>query len=295
MQHMTERPTPVGASVPRSVRLAVSALAVAALVSVTGCSAAALTQSPTDAPTAATSAAPAVSAVPSPTASPSPRPSSPTQSSATATVTFNELTLDSSTDTTAKLRTFTFSSDGPGVVSIQVVSSTMVSSTRLCLAVDSAAQQCRAGVTPSFADEVTATAHSTWTVTLASADEGTPTVDLTLSWPAAHPTVTATNGRFQGSPNPDALRSFTATFRTRAAGQMSLEAAWTPGAANATLTLTKEPSSGASVNTVKYAGVMSVAPAYSHSVDAASTYRLTLMNDSANNGRTGLTATIAFP
>jgi hypothetical protein len=275
-------------------------LTVAALVALAGCTAA----TPTPAPTAARSV-PATSgpstkpalatASPVITASPSPRPPSPAQTYPTAQVTFNELMLDSSTDAAARPRSFSFTSDGSGTVSIQVVSGTTNSSVKLCLTIDATAQQCRTGLAPSFTDEATTTAHSKWLVTLAAADEGTPTVDLSLSWPSEHPSVTETDGRFQGSPNPDALRSLTVTFKTRIAGQASLQAAWTPGTAGATLTLAKEPVSGSSVYTIKYTPATSLTPDFAHAVDPASNYRLTLMNDSSNTARTSLTATLTFP
>jgi hypothetical protein len=166
----------------------------------------------------------------------------------------------------------------------------------LCLTIDSGTPACRTGVTPSFPDELAATAHSTWTVTLISADENTPTVDLALSWPADNPSVTLTDGRFQGSPNPDALRSLTTTFTPRSSGQVGLQASWNPNPAASTLTLTKEPATGAAtLDQVQYPAATSLAPAYSHAVTGGQTYRMTLMNESADAGRTSLTATVNFP
>lgn len=218
------------------------------------------------------------------------------QTSPTATITFNDLVLDPSVDKPAAPLTFSFVSDGPGSVSVQVVSSTAMNSTKLCLAVDGSAPACVSGVAPAFPAEVATTDHSRWTVTVASAGEGTPAVDVAFSWPTRNAVIVLTNGRFQGSPNPDSLRSMTATFTTRAAGAFSLEAAWPPVAVNATLTLSNAAGSGQSVvGTDHYVDRTSLIPAYVHPVDAGKVYRVELMNDSPDSLRPNLTATIAFP
>ena len=105
-----------------------------------------------------------------------------------------------------------------------------------------------------------------------------------------------TNGRFQGSPNPDSLRSMTATFTARAAGVFSLEAAWPPVAVNATLTLSNAATpSQPVIDKVGYMDRTSLIPAYTHAVEAGKAYRVQLMNDSPDSLRPSLTATIAFP
>ena len=254
-------------------------------------SASAVTSTP-----ATASAVPALTPASTAIASPSPQPSIPGQVSPTAAITIHELVLDPTTDSAAKARTFTFVSDGPGHVSVQVVAATTVSSTRLCLAADSGTPECRTGVAPAFPDQVTAAAHATWSVTLTSADESTPTVDLAISWPSEAPSVTLTGGRFQGAPNPDALRSFSASFTPRAAGQMGLTASWTPGPAVAGLTLVQEPTaSNSTVDQASYPSSSALSPAYTHAVAKGVTYRITLMNTSADAGRTSLTAKISFP
>jgi hypothetical protein len=218
------------------------------------------------------------------------------QTSPTAAITFNDLVLDPSVDKPSAPLTFSFVSDGPGSVSVQVVSSTAMNSTKLCLAVDGAAAACVSGVAPAFPAEIATTDHSRWTVTVASADEGTPAVDVAFSWPTRNAVMVLTNGRFQGSPNPDSLRSMTATFTARAAGAFSLEAAWPPVAVNATLTLSNAAGSGQSVvDKVGYSDRTSLIPAYVHPVDAGKVYRVELMNDSPDSLRPNLTATIAFP
>jgi hypothetical protein len=217
------------------------------------------------------------------------------QSAPTATIVFLNLMLDSSTDPAGSARTFTFVSDGPGLVSAQIVTSSPTESTRLCLAADGAAPGCASGATPGFTQPAMA-AHSTWTVTLTSADEGAPTVDVAFSWPAGHPSIHLTGGRFEGSPNPDSLRSLTATVKTRAAGQLSLEAAWPPATTEATLSLAD--ASGVNpvvVDRVEYPAAGSIPTTYSHVVAAGRTYTITLFDAGPDKGRPSLSATIAFP
>lgn len=221
--------------------------------------------------------------------------SRPTHTSPAATITFNDLMLDSSSDSARSARTFSFVSDGLGTVSAQIVATSPMDSTKLCLKVDQAPTECVSGATPDFTQPAT-TAHSHWTVTLISANESPPTVDVAFSWPTDHPSITLTHGRLQGSPNPDSLRTLTATFRTRAAGRLSVDATWPPSQATALLTLTDV--SGAApiaLDTATYPNQASISPAYSHSLAAGHAYRVALFNDSADTARTNLTATIDFP
>jgi len=210
-------------------------------------------------------------------------------------VTIHELVLDPVTDANAVPRTITFTSDGPGHVSVELTSATTIANAKLCLAAGSAQPECRTGIAPEFPDELTTAEHATWTVTLASADESTPIVDLAISWPAASPSMTLSDGRFQGTPNTDALRSFSATFVARTAGSARLEASWKPGAAAAGLTLAKGAYPGTVVDRASYAAGTSIAPAWTHAVAGGATYTVTLMNTSADSVRTSLTATLAFP
>jgi hypothetical protein len=132
-------------------------------------------------------------------------------------------------------------------------------------------------------------------VTLASADEGTPTVDVALSWPADRASIQLGGGRFQGEPNPDSLRSLAARFQPRGAGQLSLTASWPPATVAATVTLAETSAARSiSVASATYPGAGSIA-AYTHSVVAGRTYTLTLFDAGPNEGRPSLSATITFP
>jgi hypothetical protein len=276
-------------------------LALAAALLAAGCTASAATApiaSPS--PSAAASAAvpssePTASPTPAETASPSPRPSIPDGTAPQAAVTIHELVLDPVTDSAATPRTIEFASDGPGHVSVQVVSATTISSTKLCLSADGAEPVCRTGVAPAFPDEATTGAHVNWTLTVASVDESASTIDVAIGWPTTAPSVKLTDGRFQGSPNTDALRSFSTTFTPRSAGAAGLEASWKPGPATATLTLVQEQApGGAAVDRVAFPSGVSI-PSWSHAVAKGVAYLVTLMNTGADAGRTSLTVTLTFP
>jgi hypothetical protein len=161
--------------------------------------------------------------------------------------------------------------------------------------VDAGANVCLSGATPEFTEQAFA-AHSLWTVTLISANASTPTVDVAFTWPADNPTISISHGRFQGSPNPDSLRTLAATFKTRAGGPLSLTAAWPQATADATLTLTDiSGSRELALDSKSYSGADSISPGYSHAAEARHTYRLVLYNEGTNVALTDLAATIAFP
>jgi hypothetical protein len=219
----------------------------------------------------------------------------PPQSAPTAAITFNSLMLDSSLDPTGSARTFSFISDGGGVVSAQVVATSAMDATKLCLAVDASPIVCQSGATPDIT-ETTTSDHSRWTVTLISANGSQPTVDVAFSWPTGHPAITLTGGRFQGYPNPDPLRSLTATFTTRASGDLSLGAAWSPVTVDATLTLSHVAGAQAAVvDTVEYRGRQAISSPYAHALARGATYRAELYDDSPDFPRIDLTAEIQFP
>lgn len=219
----------------------------------------------------------------------------PVQTAATATITFNGLMLDPAIDPAAATRTFTFVSDGPGTVSAEVVSTSLADTSELCMAEEASPGHCASGATPDVVGFAPA-GQTRWTVTIRSVNEASPTVDLAISWPAKAPAITAANCRFQGSPNPDTLRSLAATFKARTTGSVTVDAAWPPAIVDASVTLTDAGGPNPTqVDSQVYPAAGSISPAYSHAVVAGRTYRLTIFNESPDTGRTVLTATIAFP
>jgi hypothetical protein len=190
---------------------------------------------------------------------------------------------------------FTFSSDGPGEVSVQIVASAPLDTTTICLVGDGRPVGCDVGGSPGLT-EMTTTAHANWLVNVTSPNTRTPTVDVAFSWPTDHPKITLDHGQFRGSPNPDSLRSLTATFRTRAAGSISLDAVWPPVSLDATLTLAERAgTTSAAVDQIQYSGLTGTTPAYAHPVRSGRNYVVSLYNLSRETGRPDLEVTIGFP
>jgi hypothetical protein len=238
------------------------------------------------------------SPAPSPTTRPSRTPSHttvPTHKSPTASITFHDLILDSLADPAGSTRAFSFTSDGYGAVSAEVLANAPMNSATLCLAADGGDPVCDSEATPTLTQPST-TVHSNWTITLISADVSAATVDVQLKWPTDHPAISLEQGRFQGSPNPDSMRMLNATFTTRSAGSLSVDASWPPAAVHATLTISDVTGSHArTVGSADYTKTGAISPPYTHLLAARRTYSMTLYDDSPDNGRPNLQVAMAFP
>lgn len=215
-----------------------------------------------------------------------------------ATITFSDLMIDSAADSGGTARTFAFTTEGPGSVSAQVVGAAPLTNLKLCLQVNGGQQSCVTGATPGFFTRAPSAAdQSQWIVTIVATDAGATSVaDLAFTWGTKAPAITLSHGRFQGTPNPDSVRGFTATFKTRAAGPVGLVAAWPPAVTNAELTLTDVTSTpGSAVGQATYPASGAISPAYSKAVSAGRTYQIQVLNSGPDNGRPDLTTTITFP
>jgi hypothetical protein len=229
------------------------------------------------------------------TATPTPGKPSP------ATITFNSLALDASTDSKGTARTFSFTSDGAGPVTFAVTKTSAGGTTKICAKVGTGAYGCKVGTLPNFLKGVADGPHDTWTVTLVGYGSSRPTVDVTFTWPTASPRITLSHGRFQGSSTAgvaEALNGFTATFTPRTGGTINVQATWTVVTADASLTLldaTTPPS--VTVDQRQYTGVTYINPAFTANVDPTKTYVVKLRNASADNPspRPDLTAQVSFP
>ena len=250
-------------------------------------------------PSNASSSVPSQTTGPTGAETPSPTPQNtgplPTQTAPTARITFNEVVLDSNLDTGARPRSFSFVSDGPGRISVEIVASAPTDATRVCLSGDGGQPTCSSGATPTVSF-YGLSSQSKWTATLASATEASPTIDVTLTWPSNKPSVTVTDVPFEGTPNRDSLRSLTATVTARTNGVLTVEATWPPAPLDATLTVAEvTPSGPVTVDQASFKAASAIAPAHATSVKADTAYRLTLMNQSPAGTPPDLKATIAFP
>jgi hypothetical protein len=230
-----------------------------------------------------------------PEASATPMPKAPI-----AQVTFSNLMLDmTDVETAATTRTITFITDGDGPVGITVLKYSSAS-VRVCVQIDGGRWDCRKGGKINFSGAYTDTAHSIWTVELSGVGHTAPVIDLALSWPTNSPSLTLTHGRFQGSTSPgvaEALNGFTATFKTRSAGNAGLSASWTAVNAKAGVTLADVTVSPAvNLDEKQYDNVSALpAPGYGSAVSASRFYKISLRNLSSDSLRPDLRAVLTFP
>jgi hypothetical protein len=241
------------------------------------------------------------SATPSPTQEgPSPTPvGSPTPVPApTATVTFDGMMLDPAGGADSRSRTFSFVSDGAGVVSASVKSQDPGDMTLLCVSTGPNSPNCKATNSPSLAIQAVGE-HQTWRVEVISADLATPIVSVSLSWPTQSAVLTLTHGRLQGSssPNvPEELNGFSVSFAPRGAGFVTLQASWTVIVTDIDIGLadaTTQPETN--LEEKQFQRVTKIDPPYTYGVVAGKLYRLTLRNLDADNYRPDLIAVITFP
>jgi hypothetical protein len=222
-------------------------------------------------------------------------PGSSLQTWPTASITFSNLMLDADSDSSHTLRTFTFTSDGPGPVVIRVRKSEG-GELESCLSVDGSTPACKTGTKPNWLSAKATTEHSTWVLTLLGTGSSTPTVEIEFSWPSAGPSMTLTHGRFQGSPAVPALRGFTAAFKPRAGGQLTVDASWTEANTGAQLTLADVTgTTPAIIETKDYTAATAISPTYSHEAVTSVKYQVLFLNTGPDAARPDLTATITFP
>jgi hypothetical protein len=249
----------------------------------------------TPSPTAATSPLASGSCAASACATGSPAPAG-SRLGTPATIVFNGLQLDASTDKSGTARTFTFTSDGTGPLNLSVIKNSVGGSTRMCVKVDTAAAACKVGGLPSFSKAYADTAHSVWTVTLVGYAASKPTVDLSLTWPADAAKVTMSHGRFQGASVAESLNGLTATFKPRSGGTLNVQASWTAVTVDASMTLSDVTTPPAvTLDSRQYKATTYVNPPYVYNVDSTKTYLLKLRNASPDAQRPDLTAQISFP
>jgi hypothetical protein len=224
-----------------------------------------------------------------------------------ATVSFSNLALDSSKDTLGTVRTFTFQSTGAGPVVPTVTKISKNGYVHICVAVDGGKPYClnnRPNKTVGFSNAKADAAPSTWVVTMIGYGTSHPTVDVSFTWPTTSPVITLTHGRFQGTPSSgtstatsDSLGGLTATFKPRAAGQLSVQATWTIVSTDASMTLSDVTSSPfVTLDQRKFTGVDHITPPFTANVDGTKSYQLKLVRTGADSSdRPDLTAQISFP
>ena len=207
-----------------------------------------------------------------------------------ATITFLGLKLDATDDPGGQPRIVTFRSDGPGLVTVKLVSKAPQGTTHMCLQVGAKVVGCNDIASGTFTG-TTSQAHANWQVTLQGTAAAAPIVDLSVTYQALTPSVKIEHARFDGTDFPD-TNGIGVRVTARAAGDIHLVADWgghafpyevdlvdeTAGTGNATF-----PNQGPSITADQTIPV------------AAGDWRVVLQNTEAGFGTTDLTATIGWP
>ena len=136
-----------------------------------------------------------------PASSPTPVPSPSAQPNLT-TITFTAMKLDAQKGTLAGLpRTFAFSTEGPGTVTVVLKPTVTSGRTIACLRPGGGSAVCHAGPSATLTGTTTR-AKTSWTVTAIGSGTDAPTLDIGLTFGTLDPSVTLTNGRFDGKMYP---------------------------------------------------------------------------------------------
>jgi hypothetical protein len=173
-------------------------------------------------------ASPSEAASASPTDSPSASPSasaSGTANAGVAQVTFSGFKLDAMDDPAGKARTFTFKTDGSGNVQAKLARKSPQGTTRFCLKVGATKPLCRNWSSGTLTGTTSATGQTTFVVTLIGVNIATPTVDLSLSFRARMPSVTLTNGRFDGTGS-GGYNGQSGKVKVRSLGTITVKTSW---------------------------------------------------------------------
>ena len=247
-------------------------------------------------PSASASASASATAVPSATTKPTAPPKAPI-----ALATFNNLMLDAANNASGTARTITFVTDGTGPVGIAITKISAKASLKICAKVDDSKPDCRTWTkVSSFKGATTDTAQSIWVITLMGVGTDTPTVDVAFSWPTNDARITLTHGRLQGSTSPgvpEAQNGFTCTFKTRAAGNVTVAAFWTLLTADIDMsTADVDGPKAISLDEKQFKTAQNLGtPGYSFGLDAGKYFRVFMRSISADSLRPDLTAVISFP
>jgi hypothetical protein len=209
-----------------------------------------------------------------------------------AQLTITQLKLDPRVPSNAGVARFlTFTSDGPGTITAQLKAISPMGTTHMCLRAGSKDIKC--GDEANMTIKATTTsARVVWRVSLEGTGMFTPTVELTLTFPAVAPSVKITHARFDGTGAPD-TNGIQAVFVPRAAGNAKLVASWGGHAFSYTIKATNQ-SSGTGDTTLANQGP-STNTNKSIAVTAGETWKFTLENADGGFGATDMTYTLSWP
>ncbi len=181
---------------------------------------------PSAQPSTEASATAAASASPSASTGPSTSPTVP-PSAGLAQITFSDFRLDAKSDPAGLARTFTFKTDGPGKVTAKLTGKSPQGTTRFCIKVGTGKPFCRDWRSGTLTGTTSSKSQTTFVVTVLGVGIATPTVDLNLAFRAKAPSVTLTNGRFDGSAAEfDGYNGMSGKVKVRSGGEIATKAEW---------------------------------------------------------------------
>lgn len=225
------------------------------------------------------------SSTPSAGASPTPIPAP------AAMLTFVGLRLDATDDPAGADRVITFTSDGPGTMSVKLVSQTPQGTTHICYRAGTKSLGCKDWSKGTFNGK-TSQAHTKWSVTVRGSGSATPVVDVTVTYQAVAPRVTIEHARFNGTAEPT-LNGIQVRFAPRGAGDAHLVAEWGGHPFAYEIDTFDETTGGGGPSYPNQGPATNVDQATP--VTATDTWRLVLQNIETGFGTTDLTAAISWP
>ena len=236
---------------------------------------------PSSAPPSPTGSAPAVSPTPVP---------SPTPQANLTTIVFTSMKLNAQKGANFGLgRTFAFQTEGPGKVVAAFKPTVTSGKTVACLKPAGGSANCRTGTTETLTYTTSRAGKTNWTATAIGSGADAPTLDITLTFGAAHPSVTLTNGRFDGTAFPYDGATFRLTARS--SGSIVVKANW--GAHPFDYALLVEPASTPPHGVVPTGNAPFATATFA--ATAGTVYNGTLVNLADGFGLTPLTMTVSWP
>jgi hypothetical protein len=221
---------------------------------------------------------------PTPTPSPTPKPAPIAQ------LTVTQLKLDPLVPAGAGVpRLISFRSDGPGTITAHLKAISPQGTTHMCLRADSKLIKCVDAASGTITAHTTLT-HVNWQVRLQGTDMFTPTVALTVTFPAFAPSVTITHARFDGTAYPD-TNGIQVLLIPRIAGLARMVATWGGHPFMYEIDATNL-SSGIGNKTLQGSSTNADA---SMQVTAGETWKLVLKNTESGFGPTDMTEKISWP
>jgi hypothetical protein len=192
-----------------------------------------------------------------------------------AQLTITQLKLDPRVPSNAGVARFiTFTSEGPGTITAQLKAISPMGTTHMCLRAGSKDIKC--GDEANMTIKATTTsARVVWRVSLEGTGMFTPTVELTLTFPAVTPSVKITHARFDGTGAPD-TNGIQAIFVPRAAGNARVVATWGPAAFKYSLKATNQSSGTGNVSLTNQGPATNTDKSFA--VTAGETWKVVLQN-----------------